>query len=60
MEDFAAALNYAIPGFISLILIEIAYGWWTGDIKANSMDTISSLSSGVTNITKSIMGLGVA
>ncbi len=57
MEAYANALLYAIPGFIILVLIEIAYGHFTKKQTHNMMDTISSLSSGVTNIIKDSLGL---
>lgn len=60
MEAYANALLYAIPGFVILILIEIAYGHFTNKQTHSIMDTISSLSSGVTNIIKDSLGLVVA
>lgn len=57
MEAYANALLYAIPGFVILVLIEIAYGHFTKKQTHNVMDTISSLSSGVTNIIKDSLGL---
>lgn len=59
MEAFATALTYAIPGFIILILIEEIAGRFSG-IKVNrEMDTISSISSGMTNVMKSVLGLTI-
>ncbi len=59
MEAYAAVLSYAIPGFVLLIVIEyIASRFLNKDI-ANSMDTISSLSSGMTNTLKDILGLAI-
>ncbi len=59
MEAFATALTYAIPGFIILILIEEIAGRLSG-IKVNrEMDTISSISSGMTNVMKSVLGLTI-
>ena len=60
MEAYANALLYAIPGFVILILIEIAYGHFTNKQTHTVMDTISSLSSGITNIIKDSLGLVVA
>ncbi len=57
MEAYAAVLLYAIPMFVVLIIIEALYGWWKGDFTFRSMDTISSLSSGMTNTLKSVLGL---
>ncbi len=59
METYAEALTYAIPGFIVLIFIEYLVGRWKG-VKVNqSMDTISSISSGITDSLRSLTGLAV-
>ena len=60
MEAYAKALNFGIPFFTLLILLELVYGVFTKRITANLPDTISSLSSGIANITKDILGLIVA
>ena len=57
METYANALLYAIPFFVGLVLIEILYGHFVKDQKHNVMDTVSSLSSGLTNIVKDSLGL---
>ncbi|UOY07458.1 sterol desaturase family protein [Muricauda sp. SCSIO 64092] len=57
METYANALLYAIPFFIGLVLLEIGYGYLVKDQKHNVMDTVSSLSSGLTNIVKDSLGL---
>ncbi|WP_343487778.1 sterol desaturase family protein [Allomuricauda sp. d1] len=57
METYANALLYAIPFFVGLVLIEILYGHFVKDQKHNVMDTVSSLSSGLTNIIKDSLGL---
>ena len=59
MEDYANALLYAIPGFVVLILIEAVIAWWRGMDVQNSMDTISSLSSGLTNTLVAMLGWSV-
>ena len=59
MQAYAQVLLYAIPGFFGLILIEYIFGWLKGQQTFRSMDTISSLSSGITNTLKSILGLTV-
>lgn len=59
MEAYASVLNYAIPFFFTMILIEFAAGWMMGVKTIRSMDTISSLSSGMTNIVKDVLGLTV-
>lgn len=57
MEQYAAILNYAIPFFMSLLLIERAVAWKMGAKVIHSMDTLSSLSSGITNVIKDVLGL---
>lgn len=59
MEAYATALLYAIPFFVLLLIIEIAYGHFVKDQKHKLMDSISSLSSGLTNSIKDSLGLGV-
>ncbi len=59
METYATALLYAIPFFVGLVLLEILYGMLVKDQKHNVMDTVSSLSSGLTNIVKDSLGLVV-
>jgi len=57
METYATALLYAIPFFVGLVLVEILYGHFVKDQKHNVMDTVSSLSSGLTNVVKDSLGL---
>jgi len=59
MEAYAAVLTYAIPGFVILILIESIIAKIKGVQVNRPMDTISSLSSGMTNTLKSLMGLSI-
>ena len=57
MEVYAKVLLWVVPLFILLIIIEIAYGHYSGKQTHTFMDTLSSLSSGMTNILKDILGL---
>ncbi|MEM9000910.1 MAG: sterol desaturase family protein [Bacteroidota bacterium] len=59
METYATALLYAIPFFVGLVLVEILYGLLVKRQKHTIMDTVSSLSSGLTNIIKDSLGLAV-
>ena len=59
MEAYANALLIAIPLFLVLILIEIGYGYWRKKITYGVLDTVSSISSGITNILKDTLGLGL-
>lgn len=57
METYAKALLYAIPFFTALVLLEVAYGHFVKKQTYRVLDTISSLSSGLTNIIKDSLGL---
>lgn len=59
MESYANALLIAIPAFMVLMLTELIYGYAVGKQTYVFMDTISSLSSGLTNILKDTLGLVV-
>ncbi|MBG50649.1 MAG: sterol desaturase [Pseudozobellia sp.] len=59
METYATALLYAIPFFVILLLIEIAYGYFKKDQKHKVLDSVASISSGFTNIIKNTLGLGL-
>lgn len=59
METYAKALLYAIPLFTVLLVIEMAYGYFIKDQKHKVMDSVSSISSGFTNILKDTLGLGL-
>lgn len=60
MEAYGKILLIAMPVFLLLVLFEKWYGWRKGFDTVRSMDMISSLSSGVTNVTKDVLGLSVA
>ena len=59
MDTYANILLITIPIFLVLITIEILYGLWKKDQQHSFMDTISSLSSGFTNLLVDILGLGI-
>ena len=59
MDTYANILLITIPIFLVLIIIEISYGVWKNDLKHSYMDTISSLSSGFTNLMVDILGLAI-
>ena len=59
MEIYANVLLWVVPIFILLILIEIIYGQIKKKQTHSFMDTLSSLSSGMTNILKDTLGLVV-
>lgn len=49
-----------MPAFLLLIVIEKAYGYFKGNDTAPLMDTVSSLSSGITNAVKDVLGVSVS
>ena len=60
METYGKILIIAMPLFLLLVLLEKWYGWRKGNDTVRTMDMISSLSSGVTNSTKDVLGLSIA
>lgn len=60
MEQYGKILLFAMPAFLVLVLLEKWYGWYKGKDTVRNMDMVSSLSSGVTNVTKDVLGLSVA
>ena len=60
MEAYGKILLIAMPIFLLLVLLEKWYGWRKGQDTVEMMDMVSSLSSGVTNVTKDVLGLSVA
>jgi alkylglycerol monooxygenase len=59
METYGKILLIAMPAFLVLVLFEKWYGWRKGQDTVDNMDMISSLSSGVTNVTKDVLGLSI-
>ncbi len=59
MEQYALVLNYAIIFFIVLIAIEHIFEYFKKVKVTRYFDTISSLSSGVTNVVKDVLGLSI-
>src|SRR6185503_14436362 len=60
MAQYGQILLFAMPAFLFLVLFEKWYGWRKGKDTVRNMDMISSLSSGVTNVTKDVLGLAIA
>ena len=60
METYGKILLIAMPVFLLLVLFEKWWGWKKEKDTVRNMDMISSLSSGVTNVTKDILGLSLA
>ena len=59
MKEYAAVLVIAMPLFLALILIEKLYGYYKGEDTAPIMDSVSSISSGIVNSLKDVLGLSV-
>ena len=59
MEAYAAVLLWAIPEFFILVVIEITFGHFTKKQTYTLMDTLASLSSGMTNVIKDVLKLGL-
>ena len=59
MNTYANVLTIAIPIFFFLVLLEIIYGLISKKYYYNLMDTLSSLSSGITNLLKDLLGIGI-
>ncbi len=60
MEQYGKILLIAMPAFLLLVLFEKWYGWKRGNDTVRNFDMISSLASGVTNVTKDVLGLGLS
>ncbi len=59
MEAYAQALNIVIPFFVLLIIVEAVVAKYRGIQVNRGADTIASLSSGVTNVVKDVLGITV-
>jgi alkylglycerol monooxygenase len=57
MNAYGNMLLIAMPIFLALIIFEQLWGWFSKKEIPNFIDTISSLSSGMTNILKATLGL---
>ncbi|MEN9381241.1 MAG: hypothetical protein RI940_122 [Bacteroidota bacterium] len=60
METYGKILIIAMPAFLFLVIFEKWYGWRKSFDTVRTLDMVSSLSSGVTNSTKDVLGLSVA
>ncbi len=60
MELYGKILLIAMPAFLALVLLEKGWGWWRGNDTVRTNDMIASLSSGITNVTKDVLGLSIA
>lgn len=60
MEQYGKILIIAMPMFLLLIIIEKVYGYYKGVDYAPMMDSVSSISSGITNAVKDVLGLSIS
>lgn len=60
METYGKILLIAMPAFLLLVLFEKFWGWRRQKDTVRNLDMISSLSSGVTNVTKDVLGLSIS
>ena len=60
METYGKILLIAMPAFLALVLFEKWWGYRKGNDTVRNIDMISSLSSGITNVTKDVLGLSIA
>jgi sterol desaturase/sphingolipid hydroxylase (fatty acid hydroxylase superfamily) len=60
METYGKILLFAMPAFLVLILLEKWWGIYKGNDTIRTMDMVSSLTSGITNSTKDVLGLSIA
>ncbi|HET6766081.1 MAG TPA: sterol desaturase family protein, partial [Chitinophagaceae bacterium] len=59
MELYGKLLNIAVPFFIFFFLIEKIVEWKKGLHVIRGLDSVSSFSSGMTNVVKDVLGIGV-
>ncbi len=60
METYGKILLIAMPVFLGLVLLEKLYGWAAQKQPFRTMDMLSSMSSGYTNIIKDVLGLSIS
>ena len=59
MEEYGTILVFTMPIFLILIILEKLYGHYKGEDTAPNMDAISSISSGMINSLKDVLGLSI-
>ena len=60
MELYGKILLFAMPAFLFFVLLEKGYGVLVHKDTFRNMDMISSLSSGITNVVKDVLGLSIS
>ena len=59
MVEYGKILVFVMPIFLILIILEKLYGHYKGENTAPNMDSISSVSSGMVNSVKDVLGLSI-
>ncbi|TRX03668.1 sterol desaturase family protein [Flavobacterium gawalongense] len=59
MEEYGKILVFVMPVFLILIIIEKTYGHYKGENTSPNMDSVSSVSSGMVNSVKDVLGLSI-
>jgi len=59
METYGKLLNITVPFFIFFFLIEKIVEWRKGLHVIRGLDSVSSFSSGITNVVKDVLGIGL-
>ena len=59
MEEYGKILIIAMPLFLALIIFEKIYDLYKGENHVPLMDSVSSISSGITNAVKDVLGLSI-
>lgn len=60
MELYGKVLNIAMPIFVLLVFLERFLEWKKGKNYSRDLDSISSISSGMTNIIKDVLGISIS
>ncbi|MDC1266477.1 sterol desaturase family protein [Crocinitomicaceae bacterium] len=60
MVEYGKILLIAMPAFLLLVLLEKLYGWHKDEDTVPLDDAVSSMSSGMTNVLKDVLGLSVS
>lgn len=60
MAAYGAILNIVVPIFFLLYFIEQGFEWYLGKKVIRGLDSISSFSSGVTNVVKDVLGMTIS
>src|SRR5687767_8096424 len=59
METYGKLLNITVPFFIFFFFVEKLVEWKRGVKVIRGLDSVSSFSSGITNVVKDVLGIGV-